>query len=151
MSKQEKWRVVAVDDSSCVFVDDNGSDNSVMEVVEDLPIGKTLYRFNIDRLTTYQGCLVTCHIAALAQDPKGLPHPIEKYNEWFFDSLEKVGTFVSLELAEIVALLCHEDPIQRSIAYRAIGDYHGFLNLDHYPENVRTWKRTLGKSKAKQA
>jgi hypothetical protein len=29
--------------------------------------------------------------------------------------------------------LCSESPLDRAVAYRAIGDYHGFINLDESP------------------
>lgn len=37
------------------------------------------------------------------------------------------------DMPDIAELLCSENPIDRAHAYRAIGEYHGWDNLDSYP------------------
>ena len=62
-----------------------------------------------------------------------LPHPIARYNEWFADGLESVANYVGMSLDELRNGFCSEDPVERAFAYQAVGDYHGWENLDSYP------------------
>ena len=34
---------------------------------------------------------------------------------------------------ELVRLFCSDDPLERAQAWRIVGDYHGYENLDSYP------------------
>jgi hypothetical protein len=52
---------------------------------------------------------------------------------WFADSLESVASFVGASRDELIGYLCSPSPSDRAQAYQAIGDYHGFINLDHDP------------------
>lgn len=61
------------------------------------------------------------------------PHPVESYDEWFSSDLREVADCVGMPVAELRDMLCSDDPLKRADAYRAIGDYHGWDNLDEYP------------------
>lgn len=51
--------------------------------------------------------------------------------------LKNIADFVGMELEELVADFCSEDAVKRAMAYRAVGDYHGFDNLDSYPLTLK--------------
>lgn len=80
------------------------------------------YRFSLERCT-YQNEI-------LSDNEFHPSHPA-----WFADTIEGVASFA--DYPEIIDDLCSEDPIKRATAYRAIGDYHGFENLDSYPLELR--------------
>lgn len=47
--------------------------------------------------------------------------------------LSGVCSFADVELDELRRMFCSEDALQRAQAYRLIGEYHGWANLDDYP------------------
>lgn len=47
--------------------------------------------------------------------------------------LSDIAIFAGITVAELTGLLCSPDYISRALAYRDIGAYHGFDNLDSYP------------------
>jgi len=47
--------------------------------------------------------------------------------------LSNIAGHVGAELDQIIGEFCSDDPLERAVAYRAVGDYHGFDNLDSYP------------------
>ena len=47
--------------------------------------------------------------------------------------LKNIADFIGMEVDELADHFCSDDPLQRAMAYRAVGDYHGFDNLDSYP------------------
>jgi hypothetical protein len=87
---------------------------------EDDPDRWIVYRFPLERCTYVNGILSDNEF-----------HP--EHPAWFADSLDRIASCVGVEHFEIVRQLCSENPIERAQAYQAIGDYHGFINLDHDP------------------
>jgi hypothetical protein len=87
-----------------------------------------VYRFVLDRLKEVHGYLVP-----IRYQPDW-PHPVHRYEEWFTDSLDEVAD--CCDQHDIRELLCSADPLALAHAYRAIGDYHGFENLDSYPRRL---------------
>ncbi len=61
----------------------------------------------------------TAERAARPQDGKGL---------------EEIASFIGMEKEDLIALFLSSDPCERAHAWRAVGDFHGFDNLDEYPE-----------------
>ena len=61
------------------------------------------------------------------------PHPIESYDEWFNRDLGQVAESIGADVTELRAFLCSDTPTTRAVAWRAIADYHGWENLDSYP------------------
>lgn len=96
----------------------------------------TVYRFILDRCTFING--------VLSDNPFHPDHPA-----WFAKPeseraarpqdttyLSGVANFIGQDVDELIADLCSEDAIRRAQAYRAIGEYHGFENLDSYPLTI---------------
>jgi hypothetical protein len=79
-----------------------------------------VYRFSLEKCTYVDGILSDNEY-----------HP--ESPAWFADSLDRIASSVGVEHFEIVRQLCSEDPFERAHAYQTIGDYHGFVNLDHDP------------------
>jgi len=82
--------------------------------------GWTVYRFILER------CVVTDGIMSAN---KFHPHS----PEWFADSIDSVEQSMGMEPGELTALLCSSDPVDLARGYEAIGDFHGWENLDGYP------------------
>lgn len=82
------------------------------------------YRFPLERCTYINGVL---------SDNRFHPdHPA-----WFAKYLSRVASAVDVPLAELIEMFCSSDPIKLAEAYRAVGDYHGFCNLDMYTLELR--------------
>ena len=47
--------------------------------------------------------------------------------------LKNVADYCGTSVRKLAACLCSSDPLKLAEAYKAIGDYHGFRNLDQYP------------------
>jgi len=59
-------------------------------------------------------------------------HP--EHPAWFADSLDEVASTMGINVDDLITLFLSNNPIDRAQAWRMIGDYHGFDNLDSYPE-----------------
>jgi hypothetical protein len=47
--------------------------------------------------------------------------------------LKNIADFIGMDVEELAADFCSENALVRARAYQAVGDYHGFDNLDNYP------------------
>jgi hypothetical protein len=108
--------VLLVEPTDDADVDDHDDDQTGRYLV---------YRFVLDRLKEVQGYLVP------ERYQPDWPHPVARYEEWFTDSLDRVAN--CFDQPDIRENFCSADPLIRAWAYRAVGDYHGFENLDAYP------------------
>ena len=52
---------------------------------------------------------------------------------WFADDLQAVASCIGTDAADLINQFCSADPITRAQAWRAVGDYFGWDNLDSYP------------------
>jgi hypothetical protein len=84
-------------------------------------------RTPLDRYKRHKGQLVPFGYDAT------WPYPAGRYKPWFADDLEEIADCGGMEEEHIIEALCSDDPIRLAAAYRAIGDYHGWDNLDSYP------------------
>ena len=89
--------------------------------------GFIVYRFPLDRLKIVAGYLVPLRYDA------SWPNPLAQYDEWFNEDLYRVAKYVDMSVQELRDAFCSEDAKIRARAYEAIGDYHGYENLDSYP------------------
>lgn len=96
----------------------------------------TVYRFDLDRLKQVQ-IGETVYLVPLKFD-ESWPHPVSHYDEWFHGDLARVASFLGQSLQDLRDAFCSENPLKRAHAYKAIGDYHGFENLDSYPLTYKT-------------
>jgi hypothetical protein len=90
-----------------------------------------VYRFALDRLKMVEDDRTIYLVPDAYRD--GWPHPVHQYDEWFHDDLAKVAESNGQTLAELRQAFCSDNPLDRAWAYRALGEYHGFENLDSYP------------------
>jgi hypothetical protein len=79
-----------------------------------------VYRFPLERCTYVNGVLSDNEF-----------HP--ESPAWFADSIPSVADCFGLEAEELIEELCSDHLVERAAAYQAIGDYHGYENLDHDP------------------
>jgi len=142
---QPKWKLVAnlgdvnpIEHGGLfVFTDTTGvyPPEAELLVPPDDDGGKawTTYRFLLARCTLTDGVLSDnkhhpLHCAWFATTPaKMLERPQDG------KGLANVASFCGIPQDELERMLCSEDAIELATAYRAIGDYHGFENLDDYP------------------
>lgn len=96
-----------------------------------------IYRFILDRCTYVNGVLSDNkfhpdHSAWWATIP-------EKMKERPQDGkgLTDIADFIGMDEAELTELFCSEDALKRAMAYRSVGDYHGFENLDSDPLTMK--------------
>lgn len=62
------------------------------------------------------------------------PYPAALYRPWFVTCDGGLGALCDGDPQEVEEDLCSADPVARAQVYRMIGEYHGFENLDSYPE-----------------
>jgi hypothetical protein len=87
----------------------------------------SVYRFGVDQLKLVDGYLVS---PAYTPD---WPYPIEKHDAWFHEKLGDVAEHIGVTKEELEKAFISTNPLARAEAYRAVGDYHGWENLDAYP------------------
>ena len=83
-----------------------------------------------DTLTAYRYILESCtYIDGVLSDNKFHPD----HAAWFADGLPNMASYVGRSVAELTALFCSADSRERAEAWRIVGDYYGYENLDSYP------------------
>ena len=97
----------------------------------------TIYRFILERCTFTDGVLSDNKFhpehaawwAKTEEERKARPQ----------DStyLKNIADFIGMDVEELADHFCSEDALKRAAAYRAVGDYHGFNNLDDYPLTMK--------------
>src|SRR3990167_3392001 len=151
MTKQPTWKLIAnlgdvhplEHGGYFVYIDETGGYEAEAEllIVEELYDGRdqkyTVYRFTLARCTLIDGIL---------SDNKFHPECMAWFGYRDKDrpqdsDLNDVAKFA--DMPDIAELFCSESPVDRAVAYQAIGDYHGFENLDSYP-------LTLSKAEAEE-
>lgn len=80
----------------------------------------TVYRFRLEPCTYINGIL-----------SENKYHPDKP--AWFATYFSYLAKSVELDVDDLAGLFCHESPIERAHAWRVVGEYHGFDNLDAYP------------------
>jgi hypothetical protein len=150
MTDQPKWKLLAnLGDVNPIeyggyFIFEDGTgvydpQGEYLEAPDDDTGTWYVYRFDLDRctLTTSEPDHDGSTYTVLSDNPYHPLHPA-----WFArkdpkrpqdSGLEDVANFTGQDVAELEAALCSEDVIERAHAYRDIGSYHGFDNLDSYP------------------
>lgn len=134
MTKQPEWKYIGnLGDADplehggyFIFEDETGVYEPEGEIY--FPCTGFAYRFILERKEIWAG-----HLIPLGFSKKLLPHPIESYIEWFDSSLEDVANYVGMSAMELAHMFTSIDPLVRAHAYRELGSYRGFLNLDGYP------------------
>jgi hypothetical protein len=117
-------------------VDETGEYAPEGEILQEPCEGErnyTVYRFSLDRLQTIEDPETHTVYLVPARYEANWPHAVSRYDEWFHKDLARVAQTIGSDVATLRAQFCSEDPIERAHAYRAIGEYHGFANLDSYP------------------
>lgn len=147
---QSQWTIIAnLGDASpleyggyFVKVDETGVYAPEVEVLQELPdevdvddpeARWTVYRFILEPCTYVDG--------VLSDNPS---HP--DYAAWFATPeaeratrpqdttyLSRIAESDGHTIAELIAGFCSADPIERAWAWREVGDYHGYDELDSYP------------------
>ncbi len=140
MSRQPNWKLLAnlgdvnpIDHGGYfVYQDTTGIYTEEAEKLFVYEDSWQIYRFPLDRLKMVQGYLVP-----LRYSPDW-PEPLPRYDEWFHKDLDRVASCVGRSVEELREAFCSEDARVRAFAYEAIGDYHGYENLDGYPLTFTT-------------
>ncbi len=99
------------EEAELLELDDENDENSTY----------TVYRFPLER----------CTLSADGVLSDNSCHP--EHAAWFADSLASVASYIGDDANELREWFCSADPVERACAYRAVGEYHGWKNLDEYP------------------
>ncbi len=84
------------------------------------PTSWEIHRFTLEPCTYANGIL--------SDNPY---HPDDP--AWFADSLDGIASCMGYDKFSLIGHFLSDDPIQRAWAWCAVGDYHGYENLDSYP------------------
>lgn len=131
MSEQPEWELVMnlgdinpiEHGGKFVLRDKTGRYAPEMEVVEKVYHRKNewqVWRFCLEPHTYING--------VLSDNPY---HPEEPV--WYADDIEEVAETFDIEGAELIALLCSDDPEGRARGYEYLWGYHSSDNFDSYP------------------
>lgn len=130
-TKQPVWKFVAnlgdanpIDHGGLfVYVDETGVYAPEMERLEPSDDGKETWevrRVCLDKCTFVDGVL---------SDNKF--HP--SIAAWFAKDIEYLASFLGIAEADFIEMICSNDAMKLAVTYEAIGQYHGWDNLDAYP------------------
>ncbi len=105
----------------------------VVEGEDDENCTWMVYRFILDRCTLVNGVLSDNKYHP--EHPAWFAQPESQRSKRPQDTtyLSNVAGYVGITVEELQGELCSDDPIHRAVAYRSIGEYHGWENLDSYP------------------
>lgn len=126
MTQQPEWKCVAqIGDATpleyggfWVFVDKTGVYPPEAECYE--PDEGVASRIILEDCTYIDGVL---------SDNKFHPeHPV-----WFADKITELAEFSGLDVTDLIGLFTSGDPVDRAIAWRVVGEYFGWFELDQYP------------------
>lgn len=131
---QPKWKIVRQSDDEKLFVDETNAYPPEVELTINYKDCAHIFRYSLDRMKQVPSEDDSCVVYLVSEKwDKTWPHPIHKYQEWWLKDLSSVSNYVGIPLSEMVQLACSDNVENRASFYRAIGSYHGFLNLDQYP------------------
>lgn len=137
MTRQPQWKCIArlgdADPVSYggyfVYIDETGvyppKAEKLFEPSDDQDLDDpkarwTVYRFILEPCTFEDG--------VLSDNPYHRGFPV-----WFADKLAGIAAFVGQTELQLITSFCSVDPVDRAFAWQAVGDYHGYENLDSYP------------------
>lgn len=144
---QPKWKLIAnlgdrnpIDYGGYfVYIDETGvydPEAELLEVTNENDCEATewsVYRFSLERCTLENGILSDnkYHKDHAAWFAKPERERAERPQDTTY--LKNVADCMGMELEALQAMFCSDNPIERAHAYRCVGEYHGFENLDSYP------------------
>jgi hypothetical protein len=144
MTQQPNWQLIAnlgdahpIDHGGLfVSIDTTGvyAPEAELLVSPDDDSGEwTVYRFSLDQCTFVAGVLSDNkfhpdHAAWFAK-----PEAERANRPQDTTYLSNVASCMGMDLDQLREWFCSANPIERAMAYQAVGDYHGFENLDGYP------------------
>lgn len=81
------------------------------------------------------------YLLSAGWDPSWISNPVNSYEEWFVEDLDRVARSSGTSRPALVAALTSDDPLKRAWAYESVGSFHGFENLDTDPLRGLTEKQ----------
>lgn len=139
MAQQPQWRRLLATDYSQVFVDETGVYPPEMEIAQEYDTGKRIkfivYRFPLERLKLVRAGDGKTYLVPIAYE-EGWPHPVADYRVWFAKDLKGVASSIGSTKRELIEALTSDDVNALAWAYESIGGYHGYENLDGYPQSL---------------
>jgi hypothetical protein len=114
--------------------DDGDCGSAELLIVPEEEGGKYLvYRFDLDRCTYVDGVLADNKYHPNIPAWFAKPESIRKERPQDTTYLKNVALYCEFPEGLLVRQFCSESLIDRAQAYRMVGVYHGFNNLDGYP------------------
>ena len=156
MSAQPKWKFLTnIGDASpldhggfFIYTDETGVYPPEAEVVllddETDDPHYTVHRFSLDRCTFVNGVLSDnkFHPDHAAWWAKPEAEKADRPQDTTY--MSGICASMDVEYDELVRLFCSDNPLELAEAYRCVGEYHGYANLDDYPLKMRRrelWRR----------
>jgi len=136
-TKQPSWKFIAnLGDASpldyggyFVYRDDTGVYSEEAEhLVLDEDGRYTIFRFILEQLK-----MVDNFWLIPVKYESSWAHPAQAYDKWFHKDLESVASSMGTTKNELEVAFTSPNPLVRAEAYRMVGDYLGWENLDHEP------------------
>ena len=134
-----------------VYIDTTGvyeAEAELLTVAEDGNEirGYTIHRFLLDKCTFIDGILSDNDFhpgcPAWFAKPESERAARSQDTTYLKNVADFVGTSNGGETEDIlIQMFCSDNPVERAEAYRAVGEYHGFDNLDQYPLKFKSNQR----------
>lgn len=95
----------------------------------------TVWRYSLEKCTLIDGILSDnkYHPRHPAWFATPESHRKDRDRPQNANYLSNVSNCMDIDLKELQGLFCSSNIVERAIAYRLVGEYHGFDNLDSYP------------------
>lgn len=130
-----------------VYEDETGVYPAEAEILEEAVSGKyRIYRFILDRLKLVAGYLVPWEFQSTWGKRSPIPGVLDwipdrnllaehaaRYDAWFHKDLAKIAESADTSLEALEQAFTSENPIERAQAYRELGQYYGWHELDNDP------------------
>lgn len=97
------------------------------------PVRWTVYRFVLENCTYRNGILSDNQFHP--DEPAWFAKTEEEHKERPQDTcyLLNLAKQLDMSVEDFAAMFCSVDPLERARAWREVGEYHGYNNLDEYP------------------
>lgn len=106
-----------------LFIDDDGSEET----------GGIVYRFILEDCTYINGILSDNRFYPESPAWFAKPESRRLHRPQDTTYLRNVARFYGVSTGDVVAQFTSPNPLRRAEAWRAVGEFHGFDNLDSYP------------------
>ena len=92
-----------------------------------------VYRFSLDKCTFINGVLSDNKFHPECSAWFATPEVRRDERPQDTTYLSNIASCMDSSVEELIGMFTSDDIVERAEAYRMVGEYHGFMNLDEYP------------------